>query len=658
MLTSTFVTKNNELCFIGSETVREGMRESGLFLRDTRFLSSFELRIDGQPCDILAIRQVNDQEVVRSLANPTITMGDIALRPHSLGIQQRVRLGDGLCVDLEIANHAQDHVQIQLEILIGSDFRDMFAVRGMPSPDPAIPQQPEVIDPGRVRLFAADDAYATELTVTANPPPVRTSGSMRTTDDAVPEAIVSMMYDLEVEPHRSLVVRLDLAPRSSGPKPLPTSAFEAAEEYGATLNVRTRYEFFDAFISRCDRDLAMLFTSFPDGPITAAGIPWFIAPFGRDSLIVALQTLHAYPKRSADTLRTLAALQGDENNPYREEEPGKILHEMRYGHLARTHQIPHTPYFGSIDSTPLFVMAFAEHMRWYPDDSLYDDLLPNVNRAIEWIERSRTTASDGLLRFGGVAQDFAHISQQGWKDSADSLHFANGDDVTGPIALVEVQGYVYAAYAWLADVVYARGDRDRARELESLAGDMRAIVEERFWLEGAAFYAQALDGKGAAVDAISSNAGHLLFCGLPSAERAALVTERLAAADMLCPWGIRTLSSSMATYNPMSYHNGSTWPHDSTLAMAGLMRYGHEDMARDIANRLVATSRFDADLRLDELYCGFADYPEAGPVKYPVSCRPQAWAAGAGLLAHRTLFGIEPNSGRADSLLGITPTSR
>lgn len=646
MLESTFVIKNNELCLIGSDVVRGGMREAGMFFRDTRVLSSFELKINTQDCDILSVRQVGDQEIVRNLANPTLPTGDIELRPHGLAIEQRARLDTGLSIDLELTNFTPIPVSVRLDIVVGSDFRDIFAVRGMPSADPAIPQQPDLANPECVRLLTRHDTQLeSELAITASPLPHDILGSVRTFEDGIPEAFVSMAYDLSLEPHGLTVLHLNLMPRVAGDQPIPFGSFATNEGFDAKLQVETGDDSFDAFIARCDRDLALLYTSFPDGMMTAAGIPWFISPFGRDSLIVALQTLHAYPERSAATLRTLAALQGTKEDRFREEEPGKILHEMRYGHMARSHQIPHTPYFGSIDSTPLFVMTFAEHMRWYPDDPLYDDLVPNVKRALEWIRRSQESSGDGLLRFGGVAQDFAHISQQGWKDSGDSLHFANGDEVTGPIALVEVQGYAFAAFSWLAGVVERRGDSVWAEELVVLAEDVRTIVEERFWLEDAGFYAQALDGNGTPVDAISSNPGHLLFCGVPTPERAALVAARLCADDMLCPWGVRTLNSSMATYNPMSYHNGSSWPHDSSLAMAGMTRYGHEDLAHGIANRLVATSRFDPDRRLDELYCGFADHPGAGPVRYPVSCRPQAWAAGAGLLAHRILAGIGPGSG-------------
>lgn len=436
-------------------------------------------------------------------------------------------------------------------------------------------------------------------------------------------------------------VGVEIRPELVGAEPASLADTDHAPGFRAGLAISGSDPNLDGFIRRCDRDLALLYTTFPEGSVMAAGVPWYMAPFGRDSLITALQTMHVYPGRSASTLSVLAALQGAGTDPFREEEPGKILHEMRYGAMARTGHIPHTPYYGSIDATPLFVMTFAEHDRWHRDDALYEALLPNVRRALRWIERS-CEAGGGFLRFTGTAEDSAHISQQGWKDSFDSLHFADGREVDGPVALVEVQGYVYAAYAWLADVVRGRGDHTWADELAARAATIRALVEDQFWNEGTGYYAQALDGDGTPVDSISSNPGHLLYCGLPLPDRAARVAAHLGDASMLTSWGIRTLSSGMATYNPASYHNGSVWPHDTSLAMAGLARYGHVDLATTIATRLVETSRFDKDQRLDELYCGFDDHPGAGPVPYPVSCRPQAWAAGAGLLALRTMLGLEP----------------
>ncbi|MDQ4044132.1 MAG: hypothetical protein M3173_01590 [Chloroflexota bacterium] len=325
-------------------------------------------------------------------------------------------------------------------------------------------------------------------------------------------------------------------------------------------------------------------------------------------------------------------------------QPGKILHEMRYGDMARTGQVPHTPYYGSVDSTPLFVMTFAQHYLWHCNDRLYDDLIDNVRRALMWMETYGDTDGDGLLEFSGKQQEMSHISQQGWKDSGDSLHFADGREVVGPIALVEVQGYAYAAYRWLSDVARLRGERDWANELSARADRIRQAVEDHFWMEDVRFYAQALDGNKQQVDAISSNPGHLLFCELPSEERAARVAARLARPDLNSGWGLRTLSSEMATYNPMSYHNGSIWPHDMSLAMTGLSAYGHRELALQFAMALLTLAETSPDLRIAELYCGFPPLEElAGPVSYPVSCIPQAWAAGAGHLALRTLLGLRPN---------------
>ena len=407
-------------------------------------------------------------------------------------------------------------------------------------------------------------------------------------------------------------------------------------------------------VARSDLDLAMLQTTSPEGSIPAAGIPWFIAPFGRDSLIVALQTMHVYPERVWATLRVLAANQGAKIDEFREEEPGKILHELRYGDMARSGQIPHTPYFGSIDSTPLFVMAFAQAYRWHEDDDLYEELIPHVHRALQWMEEFGDLDGDGLLEFGSKQDDGVHITQQGWKDSHDSLHRANGDEVEGPIALVEVQGYAFAAYSWLAVVASTRGDEIWAGDLRQKAERVRDAVETSFWMEDERFYAQALDGRKRPVDAISSNPGHLLFCGLPSRDRAAAVTDRLLQTDMLTRWGIRTLSSQMATYNPMSYHNGSIWPHDNSLTMWGMKSYGFNEASSTVAECLIRLSSHDPEHRLSELYCGFdTDDDREGPVDYPVSCRPQAWAAGCGHLLVRTIYGLD----RTDETYGVATAS-
>lgn len=631
MLDSPFTIKNNELCLVGSDVVRGAGREAGLFLRDTRFLSRFDLSIAGEPWDVLAVRAVNEQEIVFTLGNPEVTIGGTRIRAHEVSAILQVRLTDNLEVSLHVTSHASDHIRVPIGLTIGTDFQDMFDVRGMTPDRRVVPSRPQLEGDDAVRLSTDTDAA-----LTAHWHSALASVDTALSDDEVPEATVVLGFDLDLEPGATTSLPLSLSPRAVGAAHVPLENLSHEPAFAAG-RIAADDPDWRPFVDRCDRDLAMLFTSFPEGAMPAAGIPWFISPFGRDSLIVALQTLDAYPERATATLRVLAALQGDKIDPFREEEPGKILHEMRYGFMAQTGQIPHAPYFGSIDSTPLFIMVAARYARTRPDDPLIDDLYPALRRAAGWCIAKGEESGDGLLRYRGTARGRAHISQQGWKDSSDSLHFAGGQGAEGPIALVEVQGYLYAAFAGLAALARSRGDTAWADDLASRADAIRRQVEERFWLDDAGFYAQALDGRGRQVDAISSNPGHLLFCGLPSAERASRVAGWFAEDDLLTPWGLRTLSSRMATYNPASYHNGSVWPHDTSLAMAGLDAYGHHDLARTLAEALRFTASFDPQWRLDELYCGYVDNSAAGPVRYPVSCRPQAWAAGAGVLAWTTL---------------------
>jgi glycogen debranching enzyme len=322
--------------------------------------------------------------------------------------------------------------------------------------------------------------------------------------------------------------------------------------------------------------------------------------------------------------------------------------------MARLGEIPHTPYYGTADATPLFVLLFAETVAWAADERLYRDLLPNVRRALAWMEGDGDPDGDALIEYRARATGGAHIIHQGWKDSHDSLHHADGRPARGTIALAEVQGYAFAAYRRLAEVVAAHGDGEWAATLRDRARRIQERVEDAFWLEDEGFYAQALDGDKSPVAAISSNPGHLLFCGLPSPERGARAAERLAQPDMDSGWGVRTLSAAMPTYNPMSYHNGSVWPHDNSLIAAGMRAYGRPDLALRIAAALFAVAETDPLWRLPELYCGFhraEGVASDAPVPYPVSCSPQAWAAGAGPLAVRTMLGLTVDVGRGRLLV-------
>lgn len=638
MLDLDLILKNNELCLVGEPRGRVSRAESGLYLRDTRFLDRLEFSFRDEPLQTLEVQTPAPDHVVVTATNPEYFIGERLVEGHSVLFRIDMQLTTTLMCHVTVENFGREAVSGEVDIVVSADFHDMFDVRGNKPRHPVTPRPPEIH--GTTATLSAEGSDGVIVsTIVTGPDTAR----IRELDDASDTSGVTMHVPLELEPRgTSNGITLEIAPQPFGPPLHDAASQESGPGFEPALTLHTPSTHFDEFIAQCDADLALLQTSFPDGNIPAAGIPWFIAPFGRDSLIVALQTMQIYPVRSEHTLRLLARLQGKKHDPFREEQPGKILHEMRYGDMARTGQIPHTPYYGSIDSTPLFVMTFARHYRSHRDEALYDDLIDNVRRALTWMETDGDMDGDGFLEFPGEQLDYTHISQQGWKDSGDSLNFADGRPVRGPIALVEVQGYAYAAYAWLAEAVRLRGDNAWADELDAKADAIRQKVEEMFWMEDEGFYAQALDGEKRQVDAISSNPGHLLYCGLPSKERAARVAERFARPDMNSGWGIRTLSSEMATYNPMSYHNGSVWPHDVSLAMAGLAKYGHVDLARELAEAITTLALNDPELRIAELYCGFGkDETKTGPVNYPSSCLPQAWAAGAGILAATALLGVD-----------------
>ncbi len=630
--------KNNELCFVGRDRHHDEMRAAGLYVRDTRFLNRCKITFDGHAMQILDLQTAGPDLAVVSVTNPLMRQLDEGLVPHTVLMRQQISLDTALVVSLALRNFGTAAIDGLIEIDLGADFKDMFDVRGMTPRQRAVPL-PARREGGNIVLAArGSDGQEVRTRVSTTP-----DAEVWLYPGTEPLSGATLRFPLTLERDTTVTIELRLQPEPLG-APLQPAVIDPGSDFAPRFSVHTPSEAFNAFIARCDQDLAMLQTTFPEGNIPAAGIPWYIAPFGRDSLIVGLQTMHAYPERIAATLTVLAALQGMREDPWREEEPGKILHEMRYGDMARTGQAPHTPYYGSIDSTPLFIMVFAQHYLWHRDDGLFARLEDNVRRALAWIDAYGDHDGDGLVEYAGVQQDTSHIAQQGWKDSGDSLHFADGRPVEGPIALVEVQGYVYAADARLAEAAPLPGHDAWADDLAARAERVRQAVEDSFWMEEAGYYAQALDGRKRPVDAISSNPGHLLFCGLPDAHRATRVAERMAMPELNAGWGIRTLSAFMATFNPMSYHNGSIWPHDVSLAMAGLQAYGHVDLARDLAMGLLALTAGSPAYRLAELYCGFPNMDNGlGPVNYPVSCIPQAWAAGAGLLAVRTLLGLAPD---------------
>ena len=374
-------------------------------------------------------------------------------------------------------------------------------------------------------------------------------------------------------------------------------------------------------------DLHMLKTTIAGDEFYAAGVPWFSTLFGRDCIITSLQTMAYGLETAADTLRLLARYQGTEVSDWRDEEPGKILHELRVGELARMNKIPHTPYYGTIDATPLFVMLMSSYANWTGDITLFRELRPNIERALEWIDRYGDVAGDGYVSY--LSNTKKGLINQGWKDSGDALVTANGRFAHPPIALVEVQGYVYMAKMSIADLYARIGEEGRAAQLRQEAGDLRIRFNRDFWLEDEGCFALALEADGHPCRVISSNPGQALWTGIADDDKAGRVVERMMKPDLFSGWGIRTLSYKERRYNPMGYHLGTVWPHDNSLIAAGFRRYGYDHEAGRLFIGLLEAAMEFEDYRLPELFTGFAREEFSTPVRYPVACHPQAWAAGS-----------------------------
>ena len=610
----------------------------GLYFRDTRYLSRFQLRIAGREPVILSSSSERAYMSHVDLTNPDLfEWGVLAVPQQTLNIRRVRAVKDRLYERIRVRNYNAHAVTLDVELLLGADFADMFEVRGMRADPGGRTLTPEAEGREiRFRRVGRDDVRRTTLVRFGSDPD----------EVEVEDGEVRVAFRLELGPGGTgtLALTVDVLEDEAEPA---DEAFDVAvhalrRSYEGwereSTQITTDNEVFNQLLERSLKDLRALYTRSEGGGSLAAGIPWYVSIFGRDSLLAAHQMLMVNPRPAREALELLARHQGQRDDPWRDEEPGKILHEFRQGELARSGAIPHTPYYGSVDATPLFLLVLAQYVRWTGDLGFARSLLPNIEAALRWIDEYGDRDGDGFVEF--QTRSSRGIRNQGWKDSHDSVVHADGRMAETPIALVEVQAYVYLAKTRIADLYEALREDARAAALRAEAADLRARFNEAFWMEDVAYYAGALDADKRQVRSIVSNPGHALYCDIVDDERSAQVARRLLAPDMFSGWGIRTMSKSEAAYNPMSYHNGSVWPHDNALIAAGLKRYGFVRGTNRVATALFDAATHADYMRLPELFCGFTRRSPNRPVSYPVACSPQAWAAGAPFLMLQAMLGI------------------
>jgi glycogen debranching enzyme len=611
----------------------------GFYAEDTRFLQRLELRLHGRrPLLLNATIGGESWESAIDLTNAdVIERGRVVLPSRTLRLSRRLTIfANRLYQVVTAESFARQAHEIVLSWDFAADFVDVFEVRGHRRLARGVMQSPKL------------EPSAVELSYRGRDEVVRTS---RLDFDPAPAHLdtATARYTLRLDPRERAEIAVCVSAVVGVPAlahPLPLE--EAVARRSAVIEGLSRdwtrvsadHESFGRWIDRSRSDLHLLLTACDDGFVPYAGIPWYVAPFGRDALLTALQVLPFAPDIARGTLRFLARHQARVDDAFTDQEPGKILHEYRRGELAACREIPFLPYYGSVDATPLFVMLLAEYVRWTRDVDLARELWPAVEQALGWMASHGAGDDPGYLRY--ARRSPRGLEHQGWKDSHDAVMHASGAPAPAPIALVEVQGYQYAALLGAAAIAETIGSGERAPALRARAERLRARFEADFWMDDERAYALALDGAGEACRVVSSNPGHCLWTGIVGHARAAAVTHRLMADDMFAGWGVRTLAARERLYNPMSYHNGSIWPHDTAIAALGMRRYGFVEPFLTLTTALFEAVLHFPGYRMPELFCGFARRPGHGPTRYPVACEPQAWSAGVVFQLIAGMLGFVP----------------
>lgn len=613
----------------------------GLFQDDTRILSHYGLRFAGGPPSVLSAQ-------VRRMFHAQI---DMAVNDQAFGgnswdpkncvhVLRELLLDGGLLERVTLTNYLTSPIDFWMELTLGCDFADIFEVRGWRRSGRGQYYAPMVDDRTITFSYKGRDGVVQESQARFTVPPTEIGpGGAAWRFQLGPSARLEFEWVITGNGRKAP------APPAS-PLEMENRVMRLEEGYerwnGDCSNWQTDVAAFNVMLGKAVEDLRALYLGADGGQVIAAGIPWYSTAFGRDSIIASLQTLPVNPSIAIDTLRFLAARQGRRESAFTEEQPGKIMHELRRGEMARSGEIPHLPYYGTVDATPLWLVLLHETWRWTGDEELVRELLPHAERALGWIDRHGDVDGDGFVEYLRTSEK--GLQNQGWKDSGNGVPFPDGALPTPPIALVEVQGYVQDSKVRMASLYQALGQEDRAEQLAREAARLQAAIGERFWMEDVGTFALALDWEKKKVPTVASNAGHLLWSRVPTSEQAGRMVERLLQPDMFSGWGIRTLSASHAAYNPMSYHNGSLWPHDNALVALGFGLYGRRAEAGAVLDGLYEACAQMESNRLPELFCGMQRTLGMRPVLYPVSCSPQAWASGAFFMLLQAVLGLFPEA--------------
>jgi glycogen debranching enzyme len=615
----------------------------GFYYEDTRFLSCYEFKINGRDPILLSSSAEQDYLLHVELTNTDIWKADeLIVTQETLNIRRQMILKDCLYERTRIKNYNDKTVALQVELLVNSDFSDIFEIRGQRRLRRGQIMQPKFTDNTLKMAYLGNDNVFRQTEIELSLEPTATKITLDK---------ISLLYEVEIAPYGRFILNIKSKPiieKRASKKVRDFNEVSASLKDSYSLwnqscaNIYSDNEVFNSMVERSQNDLRALMTTTEHGNIFDAGIPWFVAPFGRDSLITARESLILNTECAKNSLEFLAKLQGTKYDNWRDEEPGKILHEIRRGELATLGEIPHTPYYGSVDSTALFLILVWDYLRWTNDHKFINKLMPNIKAAIGWLDNYADLDGDGFVEY--KRRSARGLTNQGWKDSTNSVMHLDGTLAEAPIALAEVQGYAYHARKSMAQLFEFLGKTKESEINYEKAEKLKAMFNDKFWIENENYFAIALDKDKEQVKTIASNPGHCLWSGIVDDAKAKKMRDRLLQPDMFSGWGIRTISKAAKQYNPMSYHNGSVWPHDTAIIAYGLKKYGFVAAGQTLTSSLFDVSQHQTYNRLPELFCGFTRRGNNWPVEYPVACSPQAWSAGAVFFLLESLLGINPDA--------------